>query len=171
MSTAADLAQGIHPIARTPEEWNLVLAAKGEKAFRAGQVFKWIHVRGVVDPAEMTDLRASLRAVLAADGLGPTAAAAEIRQSLDGTRKILVKMGDGAAVESVLIPGVTGPRPPEMLDADAAAADDEDEVGRVMADEVGAVVRARRPPARRSEFRGGFEGRGDRKPALLPGDA
>lgn len=129
MSTAADLAQGIHPIARTPEEWNLVLAAKGEKAFRAGQVFKWIHVRGVVDPAEMTDLPASLRAVLAADGLGPTAAAAEIRQSLDGTRKILVKMGDGAAVESVLIPGVTGPRPPEMLDADAAAADDEDEEG------------------------------------------
>jgi 23S rRNA (adenine2503-C2)-methyltransferase len=117
----------IHPLARTPEEWKTALAARGEKGFRAMQVFRWIHTRSVVDPAEMTDLPTSLRAVLSAEGLGPTTAAAEIRQSLDGPRKILVKMGDGSAVESVLIPGVTGPKPPEMLDADASAADDDEE--------------------------------------------
>jgi 23S rRNA (adenine2503-C2)-methyltransferase len=94
----------------------------------------------VLDPALMTDLPASLRQALAAEGLGPTVATAELRESSDGTRKLLVRMGDGAGVESVLIPGVTGPgahreiasdggdpawRPD--LDADAAAAADDDE--------------------------------------------
>jgi 23S rRNA (adenine2503-C2)-methyltransferase len=117
----------LHPLARTPEEWAEALAAHGERPFRAKQVFRWIHARGVLDPAHMTDLPASLREVLAREGLGPTAATADVRASTDGTRKLLVKMGDGAAVESVLIPGVSGPRPEETLDADAAAAADDEE--------------------------------------------
>ncbi len=129
----------LNPIARLPEDWEAALRDAGERPFRAKQVFRWVHARGVVDPAQMTDLPAPLRERLAAEGLGPAAAVGLVRQSLDGTRKLLVTMGDGATVESVLIPGVTGPRPaglgadaaagpaPAELDADAAAADDEDD--------------------------------------------
>jgi 23S rRNA (adenine2503-C2)-methyltransferase len=123
----------LHPLARLPEDWEAALRAAGERPFRAKQVFRWVHARGVVDPAQMSDLPGALRERLAAEGLGPAAAVASVRRSLDGTRKLLVTMGDGATVESVLIPGVTGPKPPAIapspaeLDADAAAADDEDD--------------------------------------------
>jgi len=117
----------LHPLARTPAEWSERLASLGERGFRAQQVFRWLHGRGVLDPTQMTDLPGSLRQKLADDGLGPTAAVAELRRSLDGTRKLLVKMNDGLTVESVLIPSVSGPgKPGEVLDADASAADDEE---------------------------------------------
>jgi 23S rRNA (adenine2503-C2)-methyltransferase len=117
----------LNPLARLPEDWEAALRAAGERPFRAKQVFRWVHARGVVDPAQMSDLPGPLRERLAAEGLGPSAAVSSVRRSLDGTRKLLVTMGDGATVESVLIPGVTGPKPTELLDADAAAADDEDD--------------------------------------------
>ena len=120
----------LHPLARTPAEWSERLAALGERGFRAQQVFRWLHARGVLDPAQMTDLPASLRQKLLDDGLGPTAAVAELRRSLDHTRKLLVKMNDGATVESVLIPSVSGPgKPGEVLDVDSSAADEEGEEG------------------------------------------
>lgn len=120
----------LHPLARTPAEWSERLASLGERGFRAQQVFRWLHARGVLDPAQMSDLPGTLRQKLTEDGLGPTAAVAELRRSLDGTRKLLVKMNDGATVESVLIPSVSGPgKPGEVLDADAAADDDTDEEG------------------------------------------
>ncbi len=124
----------LHPIARLPDDWRAWVAARGERAFRAGAIFRWIHARGVTDPARMTDLSLALRGALSADGLGPTAAVGVVRQSADGTRKLVVTLGDGAAVESVLIPGVTG-KHKFVDDADAAAADDEDDE----AEEAGAV--------------------------------
>ena len=54
-------AREIHPLARMPEEWSELLAARGERPFRGRQVFRWIHARGVTDPAQMTDLPAKLR--------------------------------------------------------------------------------------------------------------
>ncbi|HEU4406479.1 MAG TPA: 23S rRNA (adenine(2503)-C(2))-methyltransferase RlmN [Polyangiaceae bacterium] len=101
----------LNPLARLPEDWEASLRAAGERPFRAKQVFRWVHARGVVDPAQMSDLPGALRERLASEGLGPAAAVASVRRSLDGTRKLLVTMGDGATVESVLIPGVTGPKP------------------------------------------------------------
>ena len=125
----------IHPVARLPEEWTAALVAAGERPFRAAQVFKWIQSRGVWDPAAMTDLPGSLRKRLSDEGLGPSAVTAKVHQSLDGTRKLLVQMNDSSAVESVLIPGVSGAGrssnegentdEKQMLDADVAAADDE----------------------------------------------
>jgi len=52
-----------------------------------------------------------------------------VRTSADGTRKVLVRLGDGADVESVLIPGVSGPSATaaSLEDADAAAAADDEE--------------------------------------------
>jgi 23S rRNA (adenine2503-C2)-methyltransferase len=117
-----------HPIARLPEEWSASIAALGERSYAAKQVFGWIHRRGVLDASAMTNLSAGLRASLVEAGLAPDVAVAErVHRSADGTRKIAVRLRDGALVETVLLPAVSGPGKADVLDADAAAADDEDD--------------------------------------------
>jgi 23S rRNA (adenine2503-C2)-methyltransferase len=76
----------------------------GEKRFRAQQVMKWIHHRGVKDFAEMTDLSQPLRARLAeiAEIIPPSIA--EQHDSQDGTRKWAIAVEGGSLVEAVLIP-------------------------------------------------------------------
>lgn len=119
----------IHPVARFPEEWQRALAARGERAFHAKQVFGWIHKRGVLDAAAMTNLSANLRNALGAEGLEPGVCVPEtVHRSADGTRKIAVRLRDGALIETVLLPSVSGRGSAAELDADAASADlDEDE--------------------------------------------
>lgn len=102
------------------------MARLKERSFHGKQVFKWIHQRGVTDAAAMTDLPATLRAKLAEEGLKSVLDIVTERRALDDTRKLLVALGDGANVETVLIP-----RRPKMdtEDADAAAVvEDEDEL-------------------------------------------
>ena len=78
--------------------------AIGEKPFRARQLARWIHRRGARSFDAMTDLAQSLRAKLSE--------AAEIRAlpvlrdstSADGTRKWLLDVGQGNAIETVFIP-------------------------------------------------------------------
>jgi 23S rRNA (adenine2503-C2)-methyltransferase len=50
-----------------------------------------------------------------------------LHRSEDGTRKLLLRLRDGATIETVLLPAVSGPGSRAELDADAAAADDEDD--------------------------------------------
>jgi 23S rRNA (adenine2503-C2)-methyltransferase len=87
-----------------PEEWSTVLHAWGEPRYRALQIFRWIHQRGVLDPSLMSDLPKRLRDRLAAEGLAPLAAAVETQASADGTKKLLVEFSDGKRIETVLIP-------------------------------------------------------------------
>ena len=76
----------------------------GEKAFRATQLFRWIHQRGVGDFEAMSDLAKSLRAKLAgAAEIRPLSVIAD-KASTDGTRKWLFDVGAGNAVETVYIP-------------------------------------------------------------------
>jgi 23S rRNA (adenine2503-C2)-methyltransferase len=117
----------IHPIARFPEEWATALAARGERAFRAKEIFRWIHARGETDAAKMTTLPPKLRTELGAEGLVPVCTAERVHRSADGTRKIAVKLHDSALIETVLLPSVSGPGSAAEMDADAAAIDDEDE--------------------------------------------
>jgi 23S rRNA (adenine2503-C2)-methyltransferase len=108
------------------------MSAIGERAYAGKQVFSWIHRRGVVDAAGMTNLSARLREKLAAEGLAPGVATAErVHRSEDGTRKIAVRLHDGALVETVLLPSVSGPGSiaGAAADADAAAADEDEEDG------------------------------------------
>jgi 23S rRNA (adenine2503-C2)-methyltransferase len=112
--------QKLHPLARLPEEWREVAATLGEPAYRARQIFRWIHARGVTDPAEMTDLARSLRERLSA--IEEPLSVAEVRRAGDGTRKLLLTAADGARIECVLIPMT-----PVSSDADLAALDEEDD--------------------------------------------
>ena len=76
----------------------------GEKRFRATQLFRWIHQRGVADFGQMTDLAKSFRDKLA--GAAEVRALPVISQhdSRDGTIKWLFDVGGGNAVEAVFIP-------------------------------------------------------------------
>jgi 23S rRNA (adenine2503-C2)-methyltransferase len=103
---AADL--GAPPLARTPEEWAEALRPLGVRGFHAKQVFRWVQARSVLDPAKMTDLPGPVRATLETLELARTAEVTDERRAADDTRKLLVRMRDGATVETVLIPGVTG---------------------------------------------------------------
>ena len=120
----------MHPVARLPEEWSAALAAQGERAFRALQVFRWIHAKGELDPARMSDLPPALRASLATGGLAPVLSVADVRRATDGTRKVLFRLHDGLTIESVLIPSVSGPGSAASDDADAAAAEDDDDAAQ-----------------------------------------
>jgi len=76
----------------------------GEKRFRAVQLFRWIHQKGVSRFEDMTDLARSLRdklpGVCEVRGLSVLTEQA----SADGTIKWLFDVGDGNAVEAVFIP-------------------------------------------------------------------
>jgi len=76
----------------------------GEKRFRATQLFRWIHQRGVSSFADMSDLAKSLRDKL--EGCAHVASLPVISEhsSADGTIKWLFDVGDGNAVETVYIP-------------------------------------------------------------------
>lgn len=87
----------------TPEELSAALKELGEPAFRAGQVFRWLH-RGVRSFDEMTDLSKSLRQKLPEAFTLPSPVM-ERRQAdpSDGTVKYLWRLGDGNCVETVLM--------------------------------------------------------------------
>ncbi len=73
-------------------------------SFEPSKIFRWIHERGVLDAAQMTDLSKELREKLNAIGLATPASVTEVARSSDGTRKLLLRLTDGYSVECVLIP-------------------------------------------------------------------
>ena len=79
-------------------------AQLGEKPFRATQVQRWIHQRGVADFAEMTDVAKSLREKLSLSACIEPPQVIGDSVSQDGTRKWLIKVDGANAVESVYIP-------------------------------------------------------------------
>ncbi|MDP3274638.1 MAG: 23S rRNA (adenine(2503)-C(2))-methyltransferase RlmN [Deltaproteobacteria bacterium] len=92
------------PLAWLPEDWQRFLAEQGQRTFRAAQVFRWIHGRGVADPARMTDLGKPLRSAIEKAGLAMPAVLDQVHRSDDGTKKALVRFTAGGVVETVLIP-------------------------------------------------------------------
>lgn len=80
------------------------IASLNEKPFRAKQLMRWIHQRGVADVHEMSDLAKSFRTHLA-DKVEVTSLPVIADQiASDGTRKWLLDVGDQNAVEMVYIP-------------------------------------------------------------------
>lgn len=76
----------------------------GEKKFRATQVLKWIHQRRVDDFDAMTDVSKALRTKLKDVAEIVTPEVTYCKDSQDGTRKWVMKMPGGSAVETVFIP-------------------------------------------------------------------
>lgn len=76
----------------------------GEKPFRAGQIYRWLHRRGARSFEEMTDLSKDLRAKLAEKASIRGVEKDLEQRSVDGTRKFRWKTFDGKLVESVYMP-------------------------------------------------------------------
>ena len=79
-------------------------AGLGEKPFRARQLMRWIHQSGVDDFDAMTDISKASREEF--KKLAVITAPAVVRDSTaaDGTRKWLLDVGTGNAIETVFIP-------------------------------------------------------------------
>ena len=76
----------------------------GEKPFRAKQLQRWIHQFGASNFEEMTDLAKSLREKLSGRAIIAAPAVVSDHISADGTRKWLLDVGQGNAIETVFIP-------------------------------------------------------------------
>jgi 23S rRNA (adenine2503-C2)-methyltransferase len=80
------------------------VAGLNEKPFRAKQLMQWVHQRGISDVALMTDLAKSFRTTLAEDAEVVSLPVIQDHWADDGTRKWLLDVGAGNAVEMVYIP-------------------------------------------------------------------
>jgi 23S rRNA (adenine2503-C2)-methyltransferase len=79
-------------------------AENGEKPFRARQVLRWMHRFGQSDFDAMTDIAKSLREKLKLMAVVTPPTVVSDKLSDDGTRKFLIDVGGGNAVETVFIP-------------------------------------------------------------------
>ena len=94
--TRAELAARLREIGVEP----------AKQAMRADQLWRWIYHHGARDFSAMTNVAKELRGALAGAFVldRPTVSARQV--STDGTRKWLIRLADGAEVETVFIPDV-----------------------------------------------------------------
>jgi 23S rRNA (adenine2503-C2)-methyltransferase len=81
-----------------------ILAPVVDRRFRVDQIYRALYDRGVCDFAEMTELGKALRQRLAERFRVELPEIASRRESADGTVKYLLRLADGASVETVDIP-------------------------------------------------------------------
>lgn len=76
----------------------------GEPKFRAAQVWQWLWQKMARDVDAMTNVSRACRERLAAAAAIVWPEVAAVEESRDGTTKFLLRLADGAQVETVLIP-------------------------------------------------------------------
>jgi 23S rRNA (adenine2503-C2)-methyltransferase len=82
-------------------------AGLGEKPYRARQLLRWIHHAGVDDFSAMTDMSRPLRERLASSAEIAAPRVLRDTTAADGTRKWLLDVGTGNAIETVFIPEIS----------------------------------------------------------------
>lgn len=88
----------------TLEELTEELGALGEKAFRAKQLYQWIHQKLARSYEEMTNISNALKEKLEQGFVYTSLKMVTFQESkIDGTRKYLFELADGHLVESVLM--------------------------------------------------------------------
>ena len=87
-----------------PQGFVQFCAERGEKPFRARQLMHWIHQSGVDDFAAMTDIARALRERLREECEVRPPRVISDTTAADGTRKWLLDVAAGNAIETVLIP-------------------------------------------------------------------
>jgi 23S rRNA (adenine2503-C2)-methyltransferase len=101
---AVNLRGSVNLLGYSPQALADLCAQWGEKPFRAKQLQRWIHQRGCDDFAQMTDLAKSFREKLQSNAVIAAPSILSDHTSVDGTRKWLLDVGEGNAVEMVYIP-------------------------------------------------------------------
>jgi 23S rRNA (adenine2503-C2)-methyltransferase len=87
-----------------PAQLTELFESLGERPFRARQILQWLYKHHVLDFGAMTDLSAALRRELEAIATVAAPPVITSEHSVDGTRKWLLDVGAGQAIETVFIP-------------------------------------------------------------------
>ncbi len=91
-------------LSMTKEELTSEICGMGEKAFRAGQIYDWLHVKKVTDFSQMSNLSAQFREELSRKFcIKSLKIKKRLVSRIDNTVKYLYGLSDGEAVESVLM--------------------------------------------------------------------
>jgi 23S rRNA (adenine2503-C2)-methyltransferase len=88
----------------TADELRDFMRALGEKPYRARQLYDAINRRRITAFDRMTDLPKTLRRILDERAVVTRTRVEGVFSSSDGTRRFLLKLGDGREVESVFMP-------------------------------------------------------------------
>ena len=88
----------------TQDELREFMGELGEKPYRARQLFQAIHRRRIASFQRITDLPKTLRRILDQHAVVTFTVIENVFLSSDGTRRFLLKLGDGSEVESVFMP-------------------------------------------------------------------
>ncbi len=84
------------------EELKIEMEGMGEKGFRAGQIYEWMHKKLVRGFEEMTNVSKGLREKCEEKYAFTALRAVRVQESkIDGTKKFLFELADGNVVESV----------------------------------------------------------------------
>ncbi len=89
-------------LSMNPEEMKSLMENFHEPAYRAGQIYSWLHKKTVSSFEEMTNIPVSLKQKLSAETrfYAPEIRALQVSK-IDGTRKYLFRFFDGTYAESV----------------------------------------------------------------------
>lgn len=85
-------------------ELEQVVTGAGEAPYRARQIMRWLWVRDASSLDAMREIPAHLRQYLKQHFRIGRLAVSCVARSVDGTRKLLLRLDDGAEIESVIIP-------------------------------------------------------------------
>ncbi len=86
------------------KELTTFVESLGEKAFRAKQIYQWLHVKQVTSFEEMTNISKAFIEKLQENAVLVTLQKEDFQESkIDGTRKYLFCLEDGNVIESVLM--------------------------------------------------------------------
>lgn len=80
------------------------MVSLGEPRYRAQSILRWVHQRGILDFAQMTDMSKSLRSTLKNRARLSMPVVMREQVSQDGTHKWLLRLEGGNAIETVFIP-------------------------------------------------------------------
>lgn len=90
-----------------PELERLLTEDLGQPRFRTNQIWQWLWQKNVTDIDAMTDVSLVTRKLLRETASVYLPEIVTEQVSVDGTRKLLLRLIDGETVETVLIPGET----------------------------------------------------------------
>lgn len=91
-------------LSQSLEQLKSFMLEKGQKPYRAKQLFEALHQQWVTDVQQITCFSKELRDVLSESCFIPTLVITKIQESSDGTRKYQMRTQDGNLIESVFIP-------------------------------------------------------------------
>ncbi len=96
-------AEKLDILSLLPTELNTLVGEMGQPAFRAKQLFSWMHGKMAASFDEMTNLPAAFRTALEARCYITQLGVRRCQTASDGTAKYLFELPDGNTIESVLM--------------------------------------------------------------------